>query len=132
MTDHADILFRFALIMPQDIGNRAQHPLRHAVGADADLKTARAEPGLVQCPAVADFAENLRLVHAAVFKDQFAWFGTGDGRDAADDAITRRAGIDKKQVTPSRPLVPGSRANSWTKSATSAKVGNILLPLMLK
>jgi len=29
------------------------------MGADTDLKTARAEPGLIERPTVADFAENL-------------------------------------------------------------------------
>ena len=53
------------------------------MGADTDLKSARAEPRLIERPAVADFAEHLRLGHPAIFENQFARLGAGDGRDAA-------------------------------------------------
>src|SRR5574341_2262248 len=82
--------------MPQSVCHGAQHAQRQAVGADADLKAPRAEPRLIERPTVAHFAEHLRFMHAAVFKDQLAGLGPGNRRNAAYDAITGRSGVDQK------------------------------------
>ena len=75
--------------MPQD-------PLRHAMGANADLKSSRAQPRLVELPTIAHLTEHLRFWHAAVLENQLARFGPRDGRDAARNSISRCSRIDQK------------------------------------
>src|SRR4051812_34065066 len=92
------------LVPFQLAGDDAQNPLRRAMGAHANLKAARAEPSLVQCPAVTNFAQNLGFVHATVFEQQLAGLGPRDSSDAAHDAISRRAGFNQKASHALAPL----------------------------
>src|SRR6185503_6712035 len=100
ITDARNKLFRLFWITAQQIAHRSQHALGFAMGANADLKPPRPEPGLIERPPLTDFTKHLRFVHAAVFKYQFARFRAGDRRNAARDAITRRAGVDQKTSDP--------------------------------
>ena len=106
MAERYHKLFRFLGIMSQGLSHITQDPLRHAMGANADLKSSRAQPRLVEFPTVAHIAEHLRFWHPAVLENQLARFGPRDRRDAAHNSISRRSRVDQKASHPLATLRP--------------------------
>src|SRR5215475_15852149 len=64
--------------------------------AHPDLKSSRAEPRLVELPALAHFTQHFRLRNAAVLENELARFGPRDRRNAARNSISRSSGVDQK------------------------------------
>src|SRR5215510_321285 len=96
MTERSDKLVGLLRIMTQRFRHIPQDPLRHPMRAHSDLKSSRAQPRLVELPAVAHFTQHLRLRNAAVLENQLARFGSRDRRDAARNSISRSSGVDQK------------------------------------
>src|SRR5262245_12065399 len=96
MAERSDKLVGLLGIMTQRLRHIPEDPLRHAMRAHPDLKPSRAQPCLVEFPAVAHFTQHLRLRNPAVLENEVARFGPCDRRDAARNAISRRSGIDQK------------------------------------
>src|SRR5262245_32281058 len=96
MTERSDKLVGLLRIMTQRFRHIPQDPLRHPMRAHSDLKSSRAQPRLVELPAVAHFTQHLHPRNAAVLENELARFGPCDRRDAARHAISRRSGIDQK------------------------------------
>src|SRR5215468_10875344 len=104
MTERSDKLVGLLGIMTQRFSHVPQDPLRHAMRAHPDLKSSRAQPRLVELPAVAHFTQHLRLRNAAVVENEFARFGPRDRRDAARNPISRSSRIDQKASHSLAPL----------------------------
>src|SRR5215468_10529373 len=96
MTERSDKLVGLLGIMTQRFSHVPQDPLRHAMRAHPDLKSSRAQPRLVELPAVAHFTQHLRLGNAAVLENKLARFGPRDRRNAARNSISRSSGVDQK------------------------------------
>src|SRR5260370_16513736 len=75
MADLAGDFFGVLGLVAHQLTHDAKHTLALAMGTDTDLKAPSAEPCLVERPAVADFADHLRLMHPAIFEHQFALLG---------------------------------------------------------
>src|SRR5262245_14319575 len=94
MAERSHELFGLLRIMAQRLRHITQDPLRQSVGTNADLKSSRAYPGLIELPTVAYFAEHLRFWYAADLENQLAGFGACNRGDAAHNSISRCSGID--------------------------------------
>src|SRR4029453_2288534 len=106
MAERSHEPFGLMRIMAQRLHHIPQDPLRHAMGTNADLKSSRAQPRLVELPTVAHLAEHLRFWHAAVLENKLAGYGPGDGRDAAHNSRSRCSGIDQKASHALAPFPP--------------------------
>src|SRR5215475_3434371 len=104
MAERSDKLVGLLRLMTQRFRHIPQYPLRHPMRTHSDLKSSRAQPRLVELPAVAHFTQHLRLRNSAVLENEFARFGSRNRRDAARNPISRSSRIDQKASHSLAPL----------------------------